>query len=177
MILEPLPLTSNRPVTALQLRMENLARDKRLPSIRPRWLTPAPKRPCIESTLGERVNRALHAAPDRPPGPDGAANGTPVNFISMAMKKDPPHGVGLTSSGLLTPNPVLGCQPPKVSSDKQSLGCRARITLAQLRAGYSTVLNSYKARIFDGVDDLCPNCGEAVHTTAHCSPAWRSPRR
>ena len=61
---------------------------------------------------------------------------------------------------------VLNAPPPKISDSEKDLPRAARTTLAQLRSGYSTFLNSYKARIDNNATDQCPSC-PAAHTTDH----------
>ena len=65
------------------------------------------------------------------------------------------------------PNPVLGRHPPEIAREERSLPRTTRSTLAQLRAGYSTFLRSYMARIGHEVEDACPECGEEDHSTLH----------
>ena len=65
-------------------------------------------------------------------------------------------------------NKVLTAPPPPISDSEKDLPRAARTTLAQLRSGYSSFLNSYKARIdnTNSTPDNCPLC-PAPHTTEH----------
>ena len=42
-----------------------------------------------------------------------------------------------------------------------------RATLSQLRSGFCARLKDYQLRIGKAVDDLCPECNAASHTTSH----------
>ena len=68
-------------------------------------------------------------------------------------------------------NKVLNTTPPKISDSEKVLPRATRSTLAQLRSGYSSYLNSYKARISQNqatqIVDTCPLCNAASHTTTH----------
>ena len=57
-------------------------------------------------------------------------------------------------------NKVLTAPPPPISDSEKDLPRAARTTLAQLRSGYSSFLNSYKARInnTNSIPDHCPLC-------------------
>ena len=61
---------------------------------------------------------------------------------------------------------VLNAPPPPINATERVLPRTTRSTLAQLRSGYSSFLNSYRARIDNSIDDTCPNC-PATHTTNH----------
>ena len=63
-------------------------------------------------------------------------------------------------------NKVLQTRPPEINGSEKSLPRTTRSTLAQLRSGYSSYLNSYKSRIDRSVIDKCPHCDNS-HTTAH----------
>ena len=69
------------------------------------------------------------------------------------------------------PNRVLNASPPTddvmARERKANLTRRVRTQLSQLRSGFSTALNSYKARLtscFHNVIDICPDCLGASHT-------------
>ena len=69
-----------------------------------------------------------------------------------------------------TPPVWLGGFPPPaptVSAAEKQLGRKARSTLAQLRSGYSSMLNSYVSRIDPTVANTCPSCQQGPHDTAH----------
>ena len=65
-------------------------------------------------------------------------------------------------------NKVLNAPPPPISDSEKDLPRAARTTLAQLRSGYSSFLNSYKARIdnTNSTSENCPLC-PVPHTTEH----------
>ena len=64
-------------------------------------------------------------------------------------------------------NKVLNNIPPEIHSEERTLPRKTRCTLAQLRSGYSPFLNSYLHSINASDTDLCPNCSQSPHTTAH----------
>ena len=64
------------------------------------------------------------------------------------------------------PNKVLNRPPPEIDKTEVDLPRSTRCRLAQLRSGYSVLLNSYNARI-SGVQDICPQCGQSPHDTQH----------
>ena len=70
---------------------------------------------------------------------------------------------------------VLGTKPPVISADEQSLPRLARTKLAQLRSGYSTLLNSYRSRISPEVKDSCPDCGRGPHDLHHLFNCEKNP--
>ena len=70
---------------------------------------------------------------------------------------------------------VLGTKPPVISADEQSLPRLARTKLAQLRTGYSTLLNSYRSRISPEVKDSCPDCGRGPHDLQHLFNCEKNP--
>ncbi|KAI5753717.1 hypothetical protein M8J77_002697 [Diaphorina citri] len=65
------------------------------------------------------------------------------------------------------PNRVLNTHPPPVSSEEKELPREARSKLAQLRSGFSTLLNSYRSRIDPNIRDECPLCAGTPHDTNH----------
>ena len=68
----------------------------------------------------------------------------------------------------LAPNPVLLTSPPPVESEETSLPRAHRTALSQLRSGYCSFLNSYRARIgVAGASPSCPSCNSPVHTSGH----------
>ena len=66
-------------------------------------------------------------------------------------------------------NKVLQAPAPAIDKTEATLPRQTRTTLAQLRSGYSTHLNSFLNRIdpTSHPSDLCPKCNLAPHTTSH----------
>ena len=64
-------------------------------------------------------------------------------------------------------NKVLGCPPPPIHKSEETLPRQIRVKLAQLRSGYSPILNSYLARIDETTRDVCPLCNLSPHDTNH----------
>ena len=67
----------------------------------------------------------------------------------------------------LAPNRVLGRNPPEIDSRENYLPRITRSTLAQLRSGFCSRLNSYQFKIGRSDSDLCPECGTTSHTSNH----------
>jgi hypothetical protein len=65
------------------------------------------------------------------------------------------------------PNVVLGRHPPKFNPEELTLSRAHRCAIRQLKSGYCHRLNTYLHSIGKAVNDLCPECGIASHTTAH----------
>ena len=65
------------------------------------------------------------------------------------------------------PNGVLSGPAPEVSEEETSLPRGARTTLAQLRSGYCSSLNTFKHRTNLSPSAVCPCCRQADHTTQH----------
>ena len=59
-------------------------------------------------------------------------------------------------------NKVLNAPPPPISESEKKLPRSTRVKLAQLRSGYSKLLNSYMSRIDPEVRDVCPDCQETA---------------
>ncbi len=68
---------------------------------------------------------------------------------------------------LIKPNPVLNTPAPNINKDEKNLPRKTRSTLAQLRSGYSSYLNSYLSRINEDFQNVCPNCNQTPHDTKH----------
>ncbi|KAI5732608.1 hypothetical protein M8J76_002264 [Diaphorina citri] len=66
-----------------------------------------------------------------------------------------------------TPNRVLNQQPPEVSNEELRLPRKTRSTLAQLRSGWSKILNAYLHRINNEVENKCPDCQQSPHDVHH----------
>ena len=63
-------------------------------------------------------------------------------------------------------NRVLSVRPPLVDPSEKSLPRETRTTLAQLRSGFSNIIQNYRARIIPSEVDACPDCHLAPHDTA-----------
>jgi hypothetical protein len=70
-------------------------------------------------------------------------------------------------------NRILQGPPPPIASTEIRLPKLARRTSAQLRDDQCCHLQTYQKMIKKVMDDACPECGIAPHTTAHlfCCPA------
>ena len=64
-------------------------------------------------------------------------------------------------------NGVLSLAAPDVDHAEVDLPRVARTTLAQLRSGYCSALNTFQHRINQAPDTICPCCRQADHTTQH----------
>ena len=64
-------------------------------------------------------------------------------------------------------NSVLSTAAPDVDEEEADLPRIARTTLAQLRSGYCSSLNSFRHRIDLSPSPVCPCCRQADHTTNH----------
>ena len=64
-------------------------------------------------------------------------------------------------------NGVLLMAAPDVDEAETDLPRAARTTLAQLRSGYCSSLNTFKHRIDPSQPPVCPCCRQADHTTGH----------
>ena len=66
-------------------------------------------------------------------------------------------------------NKVLAEPAPPINKNETTLTRRTQTTLAQLRSGYSTKLNSYLNRIDPNLypSDSCPDCEQSPHSTPH----------
>ncbi len=67
----------------------------------------------------------------------------------------------------MLPNKVLNAVPPPINAAEKQLPRQTRATLAQLRSGYSNYLYSFKSRLNPTIQDTCPLCSNAGHTTQH----------
>ena len=75
-------------------------------------------------------------------------------------------------------NPVLGAPAPEINKSEKNLPRRPRTMLSQLRSGYSSMLNSYTAKIReDPTLDICPDCNSPSHTTNHLFNCANKPTR
>ncbi|KAI5734180.1 hypothetical protein M8J77_003526 [Diaphorina citri] len=61
----------------------------------------------------------------------------------------------------------VGFSHPPVSSEEKELPREARTKLAQMRSGFSTLLNSYKSRIDPNIQNEYPLCAGTPHDTNH----------
>ena len=64
-------------------------------------------------------------------------------------------------------NGVLEEAAPEVDPEEINLPRVARTTLAQLRSGYCSGLNTFLHRIDRAPSEMCPCCRQAEHTTPH----------
>ena len=64
-------------------------------------------------------------------------------------------------------NPLINERNPSVHQDEKRLPRKSRVTLAQLRSGYSTHLNSTMSVYDNDIQDICPECGGTPHNTQH----------
>ena len=77
------------------------------------------------------------------------------------------HSNSVTASNsTVNINKVLNDFAPEISSEEKQLDRYARTRLAQLRSGYSTLLNTYMKRINRSDTDECPSCS-MPQTTDH----------
>lgn len=74
-----------------------------------------------------------------------------------------------------SPNKILGVAPPKIAIEEEDLPRSTRCTLAQLRSGWSRMLQSYLHRLDSEVPDNCPECGSAPHNVDHLFVCPRNP--
>ena len=75
------------------------------------------------------------------------------------------------------PNKVLNMPAPKINRTEKLLPRKTRTTLAQLRSGYSTYLNSYLHRINPAShpSPSCPQCDVEAHSTNHLFDCTAAP--
>ena len=62
---------------------------------------------------------------------------------------------------------LLGTRSPLIDDNEAKLDRATRRSLAQLRFGYSSLLNIYLSRIDPDVTDKCDQCWNCGHTTRH----------
>ncbi|XP_049316536.1 uncharacterized protein LOC125779305 [Bactrocera dorsalis] len=72
-----------------------------------------------------------------------------------------------TFTDSLPVNGVLGVKAPPIADEELQLPRETRVTLAQLRSGYCSRLNSYLSRIDPDISNICPACNESPHDTGH----------
>lgn len=74
--------------------------------------------------------------------------------------------------------PADGAGECKIDPSEEKLPRPTRCTLAQLRSGYSKVLNSYQHRLDSNIHDVCPKCGVGPHDVPHLlhCPTTGNPR-
>ena len=73
------------------------------------------------------------------------------------------------------PNRVLSARPPEISYSETELPRPYRSTLAQLRSGHCSRLNTYRSRVGLSDTDQCPECSLATHSTQHLFDCESSP--
>ena len=64
-------------------------------------------------------------------------------------------------------NRVTGSKPPDINKEEMKLSRNTRCKLSQLRSGFSSILNDYKHRIDENIDNICPKCHLTPHDTNH----------
>ena len=64
-------------------------------------------------------------------------------------------------------NRVTGSKPPDINKEEVKLSRNTRCKLSQLRSGFSSILNDYKHRIDENIDNICPKCHLTPHDTNH----------
>ena len=74
-------------------------------------------------------------------------------------------------------NPVLNTPAPEVHKSERNLPRKTRSTLAQLRSGYSSHLNSTLSRINNEIQNKCPYCSQTPHNTNHLFSCPSKPTR
>ena len=67
------------------------------------------------------------------------------------------------------------CPATPIFESEKKLPRSTRVKLAQLRSGYSKLLNSYMSRIDPEVRDVCPDCQESPHDTKHLFECKKKP--
>ena len=73
------------------------------------------------------------------------------------------------------PNRVLGVRPPLVDPSELELGRAQRTSLAQLRSGHSSRLNSFLHRVGRAPSPECPDCHLEDHTVHHIFECTAAP--
>ena len=104
-------------------------------------------------------------------GPDGAAapddHRAAIRAIHTSCVQ---HHISVSP-----PNRVLSSRPPEISLSESRLPRPYRTTLAQLRSGHCSRLNTYRNTIGISDTDLCPECNSEPHTTQHLFDCDSSP--
>ena len=90
----------------------------------------------------------------------------PEDEYKQKLKQIHTQSVSQAISDML-PNKVLNAVPPPINAAEKQLPRQTRATLAQLRSGYSNYLHSFKSRLNPTIQDTCPLCLNAGHTTQH----------
>ena len=67
----------------------------------------------------------------------------------------------------LSPNRLLGVSPPAVSASERRLPRAHRMTLSQLRSGFSSAMRDYRHRIGAEPTPECPECAYPCHSVPH----------
>ena len=113
---------------------------------------PSRKKQSLQSGFSDQVNDLLV---------DGC-----ITDIKVARKTIHTRAVR-AAIGSRRPNGVLSDSAPDVDVAEMDLPRGTRTSLAQLRSGYCSALNSFKNRIGTSPTALCPCCRQAEHTTQH----------
>ena len=77
----------------------------------------------------------------------------------LALKKIHKHEVREYLKINNSSSKVLNTSTPKILEEESKLPRYTRVKLAQVRSGYSRLLNSYLSRIYPDVVNCCPKCG------------------
>ena len=129
-------------------------------------MDPQPKRlmkPTLSSLFDDDI-RHLHD----PGGNDSTRHKTGLIAI---------HTEAVQAAIAQTPsNKVLNTPAPPVSIEEKKLPRRTRTLLSQLRAGYSSLLQSYQSRINPATHSPgCPKCDAVPHDTNHLFSCLQDP--
>jgi hypothetical protein len=91
-----------------------------------------------------------------------------MSEVSYKRAKDALHTEAVRAYLLSTGvNPVLGSKPPDIHPTEETLPRVHRTTLAQLRSGKCSSLQTYQFFIASASDDICPACHTAPQSTNH----------
>lgn len=101
--------------------------------------------------------------------------GTITPEVCKAITKDIHTKTVENTISRYKPNRVLREKPPAIAKEETELPRTTRSKLAQLRSGFSRMLNSYQHRLDPTIDDKCEKCGESPHDTAHLFDCHSNP--
>jgi hypothetical protein len=75
--------------------------------------------------------------------------------------------IATTAINALSPNPLIGHQPPAIDPSEQSLSRQDRTMLSQLRSGHCRLLSSYQNKLNPAIINRCAACGHVPEDVAH----------